>query len=54
LRESHNYNKSSLEYIKSRFGDDVKIEHCSTLDEVSVDYAFFVSNEIFDASLVHL
>ncbi len=41
--------KEQLEYIKSRFGDDVKIEHFSTLDEVSVDYAFFVSNEIFDA-----
>jgi len=36
-------------YIKERFGEDVKVEFFSSLDEISVEYAFFVSNEIFDA-----
>ena len=41
--------ETQIEYIKSRFGNDVKIEHFNSLDEVKVDYAFFISNEIFDS-----
>ncbi len=37
------------QYIKERFGEDVKVEFFSSLDAISVEYAFFVSNEIFDA-----
>lgn len=36
-------------YIKSRFGDDVLIEHYSSISQLKADYAFVVSNEIFDA-----
>lgn len=41
--------KAQLEYIKSRFGSDISITHFNDIDEVKVDYAFFVANEIFDA-----
>ena len=41
--------KEQLAYIKSRFGSDIKIEHFTSLDEVNINYAFFISNEIFDA-----
>ncbi|MBN2824920.1 MAG: SAM-dependent methyltransferase [Campylobacterales bacterium] len=36
-------------YIYERFGDDVQVEIFSSLDEIEVEYAFFISNEIFDA-----
>ena len=36
-------------YIYSRFGDDVKVEHFGSIGEIKTDYAFVVSNEIFDA-----
>lgn len=36
-------------YIYSRFGNDVKVEHFSSVGEIKTDYAFVVSNEIFDA-----
>ncbi len=36
-------------YIKERFGDDVRVEYISSLDEIDTDYAFIVANEIFDA-----
>jgi SAM-dependent MidA family methyltransferase len=41
--------KAQLAYISERFGDDIKITHFNDIDEVAVDYAFVVSNEIFDA-----
>ncbi len=37
------------EYISSRFGDAVHIEHKKSLSEVDASYVFAVSNEIFDA-----
>ena len=36
-------------YIHSRFGNDVKVEHFGSVSEIKTDYAFVVSNEIFDA-----
>ncbi len=41
--------KAQLEYIEQRFGGDIEITHFGDIDEVEVDYAFVVSNEIFDA-----
>ena len=41
--------KSQIEYIKSRLGDDFVIEHFDDVSQINVDYAFVVSNEIFDA-----
>jgi len=41
--------KAQLEYIRSRFGDDVRIVHFNDTDELDADYAFIVANEIFDA-----
>lgn len=36
-------------YFRDSFGDVVKLEHFSSLDEMKVEEAFFVANEIFDA-----
>lgn len=41
--------KAQLNYIAERFGSDIQITHFSDIDEVQVDYAFVVANEIFDA-----
>jgi len=41
--------KAQLEYIAQRFGGDIEITHFDDIDKVEVDYAFVVSNEIFDA-----
>jgi len=41
--------KAQLKYIAERFGSDVQITHFNDIDEVEVDYAFVVANEIFDA-----
>ena len=41
--------RAQKEYISSRFGDAVQIEHKKSLGEVDASYAFVVSNEIFDA-----
>ncbi|MBU1667416.1 SAM-dependent methyltransferase [bacterium] len=41
--------KAQLKYIEERFGSDVQISHFNDIDEVEVDYAFVVANEIFDA-----
>nr|MCH9741502.1 SAM-dependent methyltransferase [Campylobacterota bacterium] len=41
--------KAQLKYIEERFGLDVQITHFNDIDEVEVDYAFVVANEIFDA-----
>ena len=47
-RQAH-VKEAQLEYIRGRFGDDVEIEHFDDISSVEVDYAFLVSNEIFDA-----
>lgn len=36
-------------YIYSRFGDDVMVEHFGSIGEIKTNYAFVISNEIFDA-----
>ncbi|MCF6207549.1 MAG: SAM-dependent methyltransferase, partial [Sulfurovum sp.] len=41
--------KAQLAYIKERFGDDIQIRHFNDIEDVKVDYAFVVANEIFDA-----
>jgi SAM-dependent MidA family methyltransferase len=41
--------KAQLDYIKERFGDDIQITHFNDIEDVQVDYAFVVANEIFDA-----
>ncbi len=41
--------KEQLNYIEERFGSDITITHFNDIDEVEVDYAFIVANEIFDA-----
>jgi SAM-dependent MidA family methyltransferase len=41
--------QEQLRYIEERFGSDITITHFNDIDEVNVDYAFFVANEIFDA-----
>jgi len=38
-----------LSYIQERFGDDIQITHFNDIEDVRVDYAFVVANEIFDA-----
>ena len=41
--------QAQLRYIKERFGSDIEVTHFGDIDEVAVDYAFVVANEIFDA-----
>jgi len=41
--------EEQLRYIEERFGSDIQITHFNEMDEVEVDYAFVVANEIFDA-----
>jgi SAM-dependent MidA family methyltransferase len=41
--------QAQLKYIEERFGSDIEITHFNDIDEVIVDYAFVVANEIFDA-----
>jgi len=41
--------KEQLKYIEERFGSDITITHFNDIDEVDVEYAFVVANEIFDA-----
>ncbi len=41
--------KAQKAYFKENFGDAVKIEYYKSLNELNLDSAFFVSNEIFDA-----
>jgi SAM-dependent MidA family methyltransferase len=41
--------EEQLRYIEERFGSDIQITHFNDVDEVEVDYAFVVANEIFDA-----
>ena len=41
--------QEQLRYIEERFGSDISVTHFNDIDEVEVDYAFFVANEIFDA-----
>ncbi len=41
--------QEQLRYIEERFGSDITVTHFNDIDEVEVNYAFFVANEIFDA-----
>jgi SAM-dependent MidA family methyltransferase len=41
--------KAQLAYIKERFGEDITVTHFHDIVDVTVDYAFIVANEIFDA-----
>jgi len=41
--------QEQLKYIEERFGSDIQITHFNNIDEVEVEYAFVVANEIFDA-----
>ena len=41
--------EEQLRYIEERFGSDVSITHFNDINEVEVEYAFVVANEIFDA-----
>jgi SAM-dependent MidA family methyltransferase len=47
-RQAH-VQQEQLKYIEKRFGSDITITHFNEIDEVEVDYAFVVANEIFDA-----
>ena len=48
--EPHTENiKAQKEYFKKSFGDFVTLKHYKDLKELSLDEAFIVSNEIFDA-----
>ncbi|MDF1879766.1 SAM-dependent methyltransferase [Sulfurimonas sp. MAG313] len=37
------------EYFEESFGDSVRLSHVKSLSELSLDSAFFIANEIFDA-----
>ncbi len=37
------------EYFQKRFGEDIKIDHYSSPDQIGANEAFIVSNEIFDS-----
>ncbi len=41
--------EAQQKYLGERFGDAVRIEQVESLVDLDLDYAFFVSNEIFDA-----
>jgi len=41
--------KAQKEYFKNSFGNAVDLTHYESLDELSLDEAFVISNEIFDA-----
>ena len=41
--------EAQKEYFANNFGDAVKIEYVKSLGDLSLDSAFFISNEIFDA-----
>jgi len=48
--EKHEHiRKVQNEYIKNRFGCEVTIEHFDSITKLQANYAFIVSNEIFDA-----
>lgn len=41
--------KAQLKYFEESFGDVITLQHVKSLDELAVESAFFVANEIFDA-----
>ncbi len=48
--EPHEENiEAQIKYFKESFGDVVTLSHFSSFDEVELDSAFVVANEIFDA-----
>ena len=44
-----NLQQKQKEYFKSSFGDVIKLKHFKSVDELNLDNAFIVANEIFDA-----
>ncbi len=49
IERQESVRRAQQEYLWSRFGDEVSIEQAESLDDLDLEYAFFVSNEIFDA-----
>ena len=49
LEKQENLLKIQKEYMKSSFGDAIKFNYFKSFDEIELDSAFVVSNEIFDA-----
>ncbi len=48
--EPHRENREAqIDYFQEAFGDLVKLHHVDTFDEISLESAFVVANEIFDA-----
>jgi len=41
--------EAQREYFFNRFGDDIELKQFSSVKELNSSYAFFISNEIFDA-----
>jgi len=41
--------EAQREYFFNRFGDDIELKQFSSIKELNSAYAFFISNEIFDA-----
>ena len=41
--------KAQREYFKNSFGETIELKHYKSLDEVSLDSAYVISNELFDA-----
>lgn len=41
--------EAQIAYFKDSFGDLVKLKHVDTFDDISLESAFIVANEIFDA-----
>ena len=44
-----NLKKKQKEYLHNSFGDTIKITHYNDINEVKLNHAFIVANEIFDA-----
>ncbi len=41
--------RAQIEYFKESFGDVIKLNHSCAFDKISLDNAFVVANELFDA-----
>jgi SAM-dependent MidA family methyltransferase len=44
-----NLQQNQKEYFKESFGDVIKLKHAKSFDDIKIDSAFVVANEIFDA-----
>ena len=49
VEKFENLRKKQKEYLYESFGDAIKITHYNDLEEVKLNHAFVVANEIFDA-----